>query len=105
MATNHNQMIFWRFMGLGFFTLGASAVMKQKALKQAAGRKSLAIVRIAYIIAFAFCEATALFGVVAFFVTGIESYYFFFVLSGFGVILHKPQRDDLLLAASGPDHL
>jgi hypothetical protein len=96
------KMIFWMLMALGLFTFGASFIMKQKTLRQAAGKNSLGMVRIAYIIAFAMCEATALFGMVAYFVTGVEYYYVFFVLSGFGIILHKPQRDDLV-AASGAD--
>jgi hypothetical protein len=103
-ATNNLQIIFWMLMALGLFTLAASFIIKQKLLKQSAGKNSLGVVRIAYIAAFALCEATALFGTVAFFVTGLQYYYFFFVLSGFGIILHKPQRDDLL-AASGKDNL
>lgn len=103
-ATNNNPVIFWMLMALGLMTFGMSFFMKQKTLKEAVVKKSLGGVRIAYIIALALCEATALFGVVAFFVTGVEYYYFFFVLGGFGILLHKPQRDDLL-AATGKDEL
>ncbi|HEX8888970.1 MAG TPA: hypothetical protein VF779_07325 [Pyrinomonadaceae bacterium] len=101
-VASNAKMIFWMLMALGLFTFGASFIMKQKTLRQAAGKNSLGMVRIAYIIAFAMCEATALFGMVAYFVTGVEYYYVFFVLSGFGIILHKPQRDDLV-AALGAD--
>src|ERR1043165_4713612 len=102
-AASNAKIIFWMLMALGLMSFGASFAMKQKTLKQAAGKNSLGMARIAYILAFAFCEATALFGIVAYFVTGVEYYYFFFVLSGFGIILHKPQRDDLL-AAAGTDN-
>jgi hypothetical protein len=95
------KIVFWVLMALGLMSCGASFVMKQRMLKQAAGKNVLGLVRVAYIIAFAFCEATALFGMVAYFVTGVEYYYFFFVLSGFGILLHKPQRDDLLAASGG----
>ncbi len=103
-VANNGKLIFWMLMALGLTTSGASFVMKQRFLKQAAVKKSLGVARIAYILAFALCEATALFGLVAYFVTGVEYYYFFFVLSGFGIILHKPQRDDLL-AAEGENNL
>ncbi|HYJ46925.1 MAG TPA: hypothetical protein VEV81_09950 [Pyrinomonadaceae bacterium] len=98
------QTIFWMLMALGLATFAASFVMKQRTLKQAAGKNSPGMVRIAYIIAFAFCEATALFGMAAYFATGVEYYYFFFVLSGFGQLLHKPQRDDFV-AATGENNL
>ena len=101
-VASNAKIIFWMLMALGLMSFGASFVMKQKTLKQAAGKNSLGMVRVAYILALAFCEATALFGMVAYFVTGVEYYYAFFVLSGFGIILHKPQRDDLL-AAAGED--
>ena len=55
------------------------------------------MVQTAYIMAFALCEATAIFGLVAFFVSGAQYYYFFFVLSGFGIILQN-----LGLAVWGP---
>lgn len=97
-AASRNQTIFWMLLALGLCCIAASFVMKQRSLKQAAAKNSLGVVRIAYIIAFAFCEGCALFGIVAYFATGMEYYYFFFVLSGFGILLHKPQRDDLLAA-------
>jgi hypothetical protein len=100
-ATSNVQIVFWVLLALGLMSFGASFVMKQRMLKQAAGKNVLGFVRVAYIIAFALCEATALFGMVAYFVTGVEYYYFFFVLSGFGILLHKPQRDDLLAASGG----
>ena len=100
-AASSVQIVFWVLLALGLMSFGASFVMKQRMLKQATGKNVLGLVRVAYIIAFALCEATALFGMVAYFVTGVEYYYFFFVLSGFGILLHKPQRDDLLAASGG----
>jgi hypothetical protein len=99
-GTSNIQILFWILLALGLMTFGASFVMKQNLLKQGMGKNNFGMVQTAYIMAFALCEATAIFGMVAFFVTGAQYYYFFFVLSGFGIILHKPQRDDLL-AASG----
>lgn len=93
-----NKILFWMLWGLGFLTFGASFVMRFKLLKQAVAGQKPEMVRSAYIIAFALCEATAIFGLLAYFITGIQYYYLFFVLSGFGILLHKPQRDDVLAA-------
>ncbi|HKC63682.1 MAG TPA: hypothetical protein VKB86_08590 [Pyrinomonadaceae bacterium] len=94
-------VIFWILMMLGFITFGASFVMKYRLLKQAAEKQNPGMVRTAYIAAFALCDATGVFGTIAYFATGVEYYYFFFVLSGFGTLLHKPQRDDLLATVGG----
>ena len=91
-------VVFWTLLVFGLAAFGASFVVKQMLLKQAVGKHSLGTVRVAYVAAYAFCDATALFGIAAYFATGVEYYYFFFVLSGFGMLLHKPQRDDLLAA-------
>jgi F0F1-type ATP synthase membrane subunit c/vacuolar-type H+-ATPase subunit K len=93
-----SKMLFWILWGLGFVTFGASFVLRFKLLKQAISKQKPELVRSAYIVAFALCEATGIFGLIAYFSTGIQYYYLFFVLSGFGILLHKPQRDDLLAA-------
>ena len=91
-------VVFWILLAFGLATFGASFVMKYRLLKQAAEKQNLGMVRTAYITAFALCDATGVFGIIAYLSTGMEYYYFFFVLSGFGTLLHKPQRDDLLAA-------
>jgi F0F1-type ATP synthase membrane subunit c/vacuolar-type H+-ATPase subunit K len=97
-AAEGSKMLFWMLWGLGFATFGASFVMRFRLLKQAAAKQKPEMVQSAYIIAFALCEATGIFGLLAYFITGIQYYYLFFVLSGFGILLHKPQRDELLAA-------
>jgi F0F1-type ATP synthase membrane subunit c/vacuolar-type H+-ATPase subunit K len=97
-AAEGNKTLFWILWGLGFVTFGASFVLKSKLLKEAVAKQRPEMLRSAYIVAFALCEATGIFGLIAYFITGIEYYYLFFVLSGFGILLHKPQRDDLLAA-------
>ena len=93
------KMLFWILLALGLMDLAASFIVKQVLLKKAFAQQKVEMVRSAYIIAFALCESIALFGLIAHFVTGVEQYYFFFVLSGFGIMLHKPQREDLLVAS------
>ena len=95
------EVLFWMLLALGAAELGASFVLKQKMLRQAVEQRKPALVATAYILAFALCESVGIFGLVAHFVTGNKYYYFFFVLSGFGMMLHKPQRDDVLAAAAG----
>ena len=93
-----NRILFWLLLALGVIAFAASFVLKYTSLKEAVEKHNPGMVRSTYIMAFALCEATAVFGTIAYFVTGAQNYYFFFVLSGFGVLLHKPQRDDVLAA-------
>jgi F0F1-type ATP synthase membrane subunit c/vacuolar-type H+-ATPase subunit K len=95
------RAISWALLAVGLVNFGASFLLKQKILKQAREKRKIELVRSAYIVAFALCEAVGLFGLLAHLITGIEYYYFFFVLAGFGLLLHKPQRDDILGALSG----
>jgi F0F1-type ATP synthase membrane subunit c/vacuolar-type H+-ATPase subunit K len=95
------NIMFWMLWALGLTVFGASFVLKHKLQKQAVEKQQPGMVRSAYIIAFALCEATGLFGLLAHLLTGVKYYYLFFVLGGFGILLHKPQRDDLLAAMNG----
>lgn len=99
-----NKTLFWSLWALGFISFCVSFALKYKLVKQAIEKHRPELVLTAHIIAFALCEATGLFGLIAYSITGIQQYYLFFVLSGFGVLLHKPQRDDLL-AAYGEDKI
>jgi F0F1-type ATP synthase membrane subunit c/vacuolar-type H+-ATPase subunit K len=92
------RVLFLILLPLGVGNIGASFILKHKILKTAIAQRKPELVRGAYIIALALCESTGTFGLVVHFATGIELYYFFFVLSGFGILLHKPQRNDLLAA-------
>jgi F0F1-type ATP synthase membrane subunit c/vacuolar-type H+-ATPase subunit K len=93
------KVLFWILLAIGLCNLGASFILKQRMLKQAIEQRKIELVQSAYIVAFGLCESIAIFGLIVHLTTGIEYYYFFFVLSGFGILLHKPQRDDLLAAS------
>ena len=97
--------VFWILLALGVVTLGASFVLKHRMLKTAAEQRKPQMVFGAYITALALCEASGQFGLFAHFATGVKYYYFLFVLAGFGMMLHKPQRADVLAAVSGPGGL
>ena len=94
--------LFWILLAAGVVNLGASFVLKHRMLKTAAEQRKPQLVGAAYIAALALCESAGLFGLVAHLVTGSRYYYFLFVLAGFGILLHKPQREDVLAAAAGP---
>jgi F0F1-type ATP synthase membrane subunit c/vacuolar-type H+-ATPase subunit K len=93
--------LFWILLAVGVGNFGASFFLKQRLLKQATEKRKPELVKGAYLVGMALCESVGLFGLLAHLLTGIEYYYFFFVLSGFGLLLHKPQRDDILAAYSG----
>ena len=95
------KIIFWILFAAGVGNMGASFVLKHKMLRQATEKQEIGSVRSAHIVALVLCESIGIFGLIAYFITGVEQYYFFFVLSGFGILLHKPQRDDLLAATGG----
>jgi F0F1-type ATP synthase membrane subunit c/vacuolar-type H+-ATPase subunit K len=96
-----DKILFWILLAVGLGQLGASFLLKQKMLTQAITERKPELARGAYITAFALCESIGILGLIVYLSTGVEYYYFFFVLSGFGILLHKPQRDDLLAAVAG----
>ena len=93
--------LFWILLAVGVGNFGASFLLKHKLLGQAAAKRKPESVKAAYLVALALCESVGFLGLLAHLITGVEHYYFFFVLSGFGILLHKPQRDDILAAYSG----
>ena len=100
-----SRELFWILLALGIANLGASFVMKHRMMKAAVEQRKPELVPAAYIVALALCESAGLFGLIAHFITGSKYYYFLFVIAGFGMLLHKPQRDDLLAAQHGTGHL
>jgi len=95
------DVVFWILLAVGAVGQAASFVLKEKMLKQSAAEQKPELARSAYILAYALCESVALLGLVAHFITGHRYYYWLFIIGGFGVVVHKPQRDDLLAAVSG----
>jgi F0F1-type ATP synthase membrane subunit c/vacuolar-type H+-ATPase subunit K len=98
---NAPKELFWILLAIGIGNFGASFFLKHRMLKQAAEKRKPEMVKGAYIVGMALCESIGFFGLLAHLITGVEYYYFFFVLSGFGILLHKPQRDDILAVYQG----
>lgn len=100
-ASDAPEQLFWILLAVGVVNFGASFFLKHKMLRQAAEKRKPEMVKGAYLVGLALCESIGLFGLLAHLITGVEYYYFLFVLAGFGILLHKPQRDDILAAYNG----
>jgi len=81
------------------FLIITSFALKRMFLKRSVEMQSLAQVQTAYIIAFAFCEAAALFGLLQAFAFGYRLYYILFILAAIGMLFHFPSREHLLAAS------
>jgi F0F1-type ATP synthase membrane subunit c/vacuolar-type H+-ATPase subunit K len=76
-----------------------SFALKRMFLKRSVEAQSLAQVQSAYLIAWAFCEASALFGLLEAFAFGYRLYYILFILAAIGILAHFPTREHLLAAS------
>ena len=80
---------------LALGTLAASFVLKNKQLAQAVAEQKPLILQSGYILAWALCEAAALFGLVGILVTKALAFFALIALGAVGLLLHFPKRDDL----------
>lgn len=85
------------FLGLVTFVL--SFVLKSRFLKLAIENRVVGLVQTGHILAYALCEATSLFGLVAAFAFGFPLFFIWFVIGVAGVLLHFPSRDSFQAAA------
>jgi len=72
--------------------VGASFAFKAMLLGRSRAERSAPRAHTAYVLAFALCEAAALFGVMAHFVIGAPEAVYFFALAALGLLLHFPRR-------------
>ncbi|MDT7602792.1 MAG: hypothetical protein QOF61_789 [Acidobacteriota bacterium] len=94
-STGHaegSQPLLLALAATALVAFGLSFVMKSKLLAQAARERRPDLVTTAYIIAFALCEACALFGLLAHFTTGAREALYFFIPAALGFLLHFPRR-------------
>ena len=75
----------------GLTAFGLSFVAKAKLLAQSAVQNRPDLATTAYVVAFALCESCALFGLVAYFVTGARQSLLFFIPAALGLLLHFPR--------------
>lgn len=94
-----NESLAWIFAVMGIAALAASFVLKSLFLARAAAQRSAALLRTAFLLAFALAEVPALMGMAAYLVTGWEYSWVMFVIAALGFGLHFPRRntvDDIL---------
>lgn len=96
---DHSAWLNYVSFALGLLTFAFSFPLKRKWLAHAIERQKVGLVFLGVIIALALCEATSLFGVMAFFVTASPYYYVLFVVSAVGMLLHFPRKSQLLTAS------
>ena len=85
---------------VGIVPVALSFLLKRRGLAKSVETQRLDLVQSAYIVAFALCESSALFGLLNHFTTGSRYYYFAFAIAGLGLVLHFPQKQNLVNASS-----
>jgi F0F1-type ATP synthase membrane subunit c/vacuolar-type H+-ATPase subunit K len=96
-----SPVILLALVGAGLLPLAASFFLKLIFLAQAARQRNPNLVHTAHIIAFALCDATAILGLVACFITRNTYSWALFVLAAAGMLLHVPRRAQILDALYG----
>ncbi|OLD61931.1 MAG: hypothetical protein AUI83_00300, partial [Armatimonadetes bacterium 13_1_40CM_3_65_7] len=95
-----NPMLTLALNSLGLVPVGLSFLLRQRALAKSVATQRLDLVQSAYVLSFALCESSALFGLVVHFTTGSNYSYSAFVIAGIGLLLHFPQKQNLVNASS-----
>lgn len=98
-AADGDGTILWVLWALGVAITGISFLLKRALLSKSVRKQRLEAVQVAYITAFALCDAGGIFGVIAYFSTGHRYYYLLFITPVLGMLLHMPRRDDLVNAS------
>lgn len=85
----------------GMLLVIISFVLKNRVLARAVEKQEIGLVQQALVMACAMCEASALLGVVEYFLIGGREYYLLFGLAAGGLALHFPRRSHLEAASYG----
>ena len=99
-----NQTLLLALGLMAVTTFGLLFPVRGKLLAQSAVQNRPDLATTAYVLAFALCEGCALFGLVAYFVTGARESLYFFIPAALGLLLHFPRRehfDDPTPASAG----
>lgn len=99
-AVAENRQLSLVLNSIGVMPVALSFVLKQKLLAKSIETQRLDLVQKAYVLSFALCESSALFGLTDHSITGSKYYYFSFAIAGLGLLLHFPQRQNLVNASS-----
>lgn len=97
-----NRTLFMLFLGACLAAAAASLILKGLLLSRAEQQQNPPLAGQAYILSFALCEASTLFGVVAYF-TGASPYYYLLFIPGIAcMLLNMPSRERLLTTVYKP---
>jgi len=91
-AENRNLTLALNSVGL--VPVALSFLLKQRMLTKSVEMQRLDLVQSGYVL------SLALFGLMNHFLTGTKYYYFAFIIAGLGLILHFPQKQNLVNASS-----
>lgn len=83
---------------VGTFLVAVSFAVKGKILERSVEKQDVRLVQTALIIAWAMCEAGAMFGLLERFMIGNREYYLLFLIAAIGTAFHFPRRQQLLAA-------
>ena len=99
-VANENRNLTLALNSVGLVPVALSFLLKQRMLTKSVELQRLDLVQSGYVLAFALCESSALFGLMNHFLTGTKYYYFAFIIAGLGLMLHFPQKQNLVNASS-----
>lgn len=94
-----NPAIVIAFAVIAAANLVISFVMKKRSVEQAVEKQQIALVQTGSILAYAFCEAISLLGIVLAIAFSYQYFFAWIVLGIIGIILHFPRRDDVIAAS------
>jgi hypothetical protein len=94
-----NAVLIIAFAFVALANLAFSFIMKKRAFQQAIEKQQIAYVQTGLILAYAFCEATSLLGIVLAFAFSYQYFFVWFALGIIGVGLHFPRREDVIAAS------
>ncbi len=94
-----NAPILLVFVVLALTNFVLSFVMKKRSYEQAIAEQKIAFVQTGLILAYAFCEAISLLGVILVFAFSYQYFFLWFGLGILGIILHFPRRENLIAAS------
>ena len=97
--TDTNRILTIVFSAIAVFLTGVSFVVKKKFFSRAIDEQQPRLINTGFILAAAFCEAGALFGLVDFLVAHDRYYFLPIGVAFLGLLLHFPKRNDLEAAS------
>jgi hypothetical protein len=84
---------------LAMILIIVSFIAKQKFLRRSVDEHNVGLVQQGYVLAWALCEASALFGLLECFAFGYRRYYALMLLGAIGIGIQFPRREHILAAA------